>query len=232
MGNVVALPPVQGGTDPSLVPILEQGYKLWRVVNERRHGGRLPAPVLVIASNSRLKDANRLGWCSTDRVWTKAKTQEQVGAAAGAFEVGLASEHLHRSVEAICVTWLHEFAHYGNWSQGIVDANPNTQYHNKRFKEECERLGLEVFQVNGRGWAGTKAGPAARQLIADAGIDESVFTWVRLGQGGGAGRKKQPTKMKKWACACTNVRCAVDLAAICTKCGQPFVNQTPEEEED
>ena len=34
---------------------------------------------------------------------------------------------------------------------------------------------------------------------------------------------KQSTKLKKWTCGCTNVRCAVDLDAACNKCGQDFL---------
>ena len=34
---------------------------------------------------------------------------------------------------------------------------------------------------------------------------------------------KPKSKMIKWSCSCTNVRCAVTLAALCTKCGGAFV---------
>jgi hypothetical protein len=40
--------------------------------------------------------------------------------------------------------------------------------------------------------------------------------------------KKQPTKMKKWSCGCTNVRCAVALKAFCEKCGEKFTLQSSE----
>jgi len=31
------------------------------------------------------------------------------------------------------------------------------------------------------------------------------------------------SKLKKWSCGCTNVRCAVELRAWCCRCGKPFV---------
>lgn len=216
-----------------LIPLLEQGYKLWRVVNEVRHAGKLPDPLLVVASNSRLKDQNRLGWCTIDKVWTQAKTQADVKEAPGAFEVGLAAEHLHRPVDGILATWLHEFAHYGNWANGIHDANPNTQYHNGKFKAEAERLGLVVEKTEGRGWAHTTLGPGARELIAKANLDESVFAWCRLNGAAGAGRAKQPTKMKLWMCACgTKIRAAKELHIRCEECGELFKRPDEEGEED
>jgi hypothetical protein len=33
---------------------------------------------------------------------------------------------------------------------------------------------------------------------------------------------KGDSKMRKWSCQCTNVRCAVELRAQCNKCGHAF----------
>ena len=49
-------------------------------------------------------------------------------------------------------------------------------------------------------------------------IDKTVFNYARLE----TNKKKAPTKMKKWSCGCTNVRCAVILEAYCEKCGSSF----------
>ena len=35
-------------------------------------------------------------------------------------------------------------------------------------------------------------------------------------------KEKQPTKMKKWSCGCTNIRVAVELHAVCTSCENIF----------
>ncbi len=37
--------------------------------------------------------------------------------------------------------------------------------------------------------------------------------------------KRPGSKLKKWSCGCTNVRVAVELDALCRRCGRPFALQ-------
>lgn len=200
----------------SLAPLLAESQRLFHLVNDTHYNGALPDPVIVIASNGRLK--NRLGWCTVDKIWTDRADEER-------FEIGLAAEHLHRPPEDTCCTLLHEFAHYFNFFNGVKDCNPRTQYHNQSFKAEAERLGLIVTQDPKRGWAVTTVGDEARALLTKAQLDPTAFDWARIAFD--AAPKKQPTKMVKWRCGCTNIRAAVQLNAVCQTCNQPFACAAP-----
>ena len=79
-------------------------------------------------------------------------------------EINITADTLKRSVEEICETVIHEMAHYKNNDEDIVDCNAN-QYHNKAFKKRAEEFGLEVEKVKNRGYARTKLGERAANLV-------------------------------------------------------------------
>ena len=72
-----------------------------------------------------------------------------------------------------------------------------------------------------RGWAYTsiEKGGIAEKALNKIDINRDVFIYQRKEQGS---KVKAPTKMKKWSCGCTNVRCAVELDAYCKKCVNYF----------
>lgn len=68
------------------------------------------------------------------------------------------AEHLNRNPADIVETLLHESAHALNFARGIKDCSRN-QYHNRRFKEAAEEVGLLVEQVPHYGFALTQLRP-------------------------------------------------------------------------
>ena len=79
-------------------------------------------------------------------------------------EINITADTLKRDVEAICETLIHEMVHYKNNVEEIVDCNAN-QYHNRHFKKRAEEFGLEVEKVKHRGYARTKLGEKAANLV-------------------------------------------------------------------
>ena len=134
-------------------------------------------------------------------------------------EVNFSAEALNRPVEFIVATAVHELAHLWAHSLGLKDCSTAGR-HNKVFKQHAEALGLVVASpMDHWGYAYTHASPdllarMAHELQPDVG----KFALFRLGQGS----RKAPTKMKKWGCGCTIVRCATDLDATCDRCGGMF----------
>jgi len=57
------------------------------------------------------------------------------------------------------------------------------------------------------------------EKVKDAHLDPEAFSLFRIG----TQQKKQPGKMKKWSCGCTNIRAATEVEAFCHRCGQPFL---------
>ncbi len=70
-------------------------------------------------------------------------------------EVVVIAEYLDRGVEDILDTLLHEAAHALNFARKIHDCS-RSQYHNAKFKEAAEALGLEVTKVKHYGYALTR----------------------------------------------------------------------------
>jgi hypothetical protein len=120
--------------------------------------------------------------------------------------------------EEIAQVLVHEMAHYANFLDGIGDCPPN-QYHNRPFKSHAESVGLVVEKTSSRGWAHISLGPGLLARVQEVNLDADAFSLFRKG----AGRKKQPTKMKKWRCGCTNIRAATEVDACCNACGEAFV---------
>lgn len=79
-------------------------------------------------------------------------------------EINITADTLKRSVEDVCETIIHEMAHYKNNVNKIEDCNRN-QYHNKHFKKQAEQFGLEVSRMRNKGYALTKLGEKASNMV-------------------------------------------------------------------
>ena len=86
----------------------------------------------------------------------------------------------------------------------------------------AEALGLQGphGRLPGRGWAYTEATEELARLIHDdLQPDYRAFQLFRLAF---QDKPKSPVKTARWRCACTTVRCATALDALCQLCGEPF----------
>ena len=172
--------------------------------------GKLENILITLQTKGR---GNFAGWCWAEK-WVSKESSHT--------EINISAEYLTAGYETIMEVLIHEMAHAINSQNGIKDCS-KTQYHNKHFKASAELAGLHV--ENGKkGWAYTsiEKGGIAEKALNEIDINRDVFIYQRKEQGS---KVKAPTKMKKWSCGCTNVRCAVELNAYCQDCGIPFVLQ-------
>ena len=93
-------------------------------------------------------------------------------------------------------------------------------YHNKQFRQKLLGLGL-IVKPNGCQSYMPPPTPFF-DLLSEYNID---IPQVGAVGGNAAPEIKLPgqSKLKKWSCDCTNVRCAVELHAKCLRCGKIFV---------
>jgi hypothetical protein len=68
-------------------------------------------------------------------------------------EVFITAEGLDRGAGDVLATLLHEAAHAIAHKRGIKDTSRQGRYHNQRFKEIAEELGLEVCRDRQIGWS-------------------------------------------------------------------------------
>ena len=134
-------------------------------------------------------------------------------------ESNFVAEQLYSPVEEIVGTAVHEIAHLWAHSLDLKDCSASGR-HNKVLKEHAEALGLVCEPTRDyRGFAYTGASPELLARIREElQPDVAKFALFRLGQGS----RKSPTKMSKWMCGCTTVRCATCLEAACARCGKAF----------
>ena len=165
-----------------------------------------PKPVIAIQAKG---NKNASGWFVENK-WENGDTDAIA-------EITISAEHLKGEPEDIAETLIHEMVHYANHLEGIIDCS-SFQYHNKHFKERAELVGL-IVEKGKRGWAYTKLGDELREKVRNVYLDPKAFSLFRTG----IKQNKQPTKMKKWSCGCTNIRAATEVKAVCHRCGRQFI---------
>jgi hypothetical protein len=137
-------------------------------------------------------------------------------------QVTLCLETFREGIEQIVETIIHEVGHAHNRLAGIRDCNANI--HNLRFKDTAEQFGLIVEKGGASvGWGITRMGSELRdavfnELKPDARLFQLMVQTRKP-------KTKPPTKMVKWSCDCTIVRCATALDATCGECGEVFAQE-------
>ena len=151
------------------------------------------------------------------------------------YELNIAAEVLHYPIEETLDTMLHEMVHLYCKENGIQDVSRGGKYHNKRFKAEAERVGLECYETEKYGW-NTKPSDRMIQYALD-----NDWTEIMLGRethgtlrmptgsqtatpvpvGGG----KRPSSTRKYICPVCgqSIRATKDVNIICGDCMIPMV---------
>lgn len=185
----------------SICPAILELERVYDIIADR-YKFKAPRPVITIQSKGRGKT---LGWHWTEK-WSNGDIKLS--------EINICAEVLDRNpIE----TLIHEMAHYHNCIDKIPDCSAS-QYHNKAFRERAENYGLNVLKVDRFGWAMTYMSDKLKLVVKEMNIDYKVFKLVRKE----SNKIVAPTKMKKWDCGCTVVRCATVLSAVCELCKNNF----------
>ena len=138
----------------------------------RRRHPEIPAVVIIIASGTGGKHT-RLGYHAPGR-WNVAGEQRA--------EIMISGEGLRRSAREVLGTLLHEAAHALAAARGIQDTSRQGRYHNTRYAQLAQELGIEVGKNTSLGWSlttvpdshrprlrGPDPGPARRHDLVAAG---------------------------------------------------------------
>jgi hypothetical protein len=112
-------------------------------------------------------------------------------------------------------TLLHECLHAWQQAHGSPSGG---NHHNREFRDKAASLGL---LIDTRGYMRYAPDSLFFQFL---GRYELAVPHLQV-ESPEPPRIPGQSKMKKWSCACTNIRCAVaDLRGRCLKCGQMFVH--------
>jgi hypothetical protein len=104
---------------------------------------------------------------------------------AGLPEVLIAREGLHRGGEGTFGTLLHEAVHALNAALKVKDHSRGGRYHNAKFKDRAESLGLDVHRMEPYGWARTTFRPETIQAFETsiAKLDGAIRVYMRAFSG-------------------------------------------------
>lgn len=198
--------------------------KMYTHINADFFGGTLPVPIITVQSKP-----GTFGHCSTAKVW-KRKGDD-------AYELNIAAEVLSYPIEETLDTMIHEMVHLYCRENGIKETSRGGKYHNKRFKEEAEKRGLECFQTEGYGWNTRPTDKLVEYALGKGWSEIEMnrggiqFPGIRTGATGTAATGpqiqggKRPSSTRKLQCPCcgNSVRATKTVRIMCMDCNEQMI---------
>lgn len=196
--------------------------KIYNTLNADKFSGVLPTPIITVQSKP-----GTYGHCSRGKVWRRKDGE--------AYEMNIAAEALSTEIEELLDTMLHEMVHLYCRENDIQEVSRGGKYHNKRFKELAEQVGLACYKTEGYGW--NTMGHGNDGLVEYA--LEKGWSEIKIARGapglslGGIGsgtatmqsegrerREKAPSSTRKYQCPkCGNsVRATKAVNILCGDC--------------
>lgn len=222
---------------------------MYNIANKHfaRHGLRITLPVLVTIQSK--GKHNAYGWVTTQKSWVNGNGEDL------AYELNVAAETLARPTADVFNTIVHEMCHLVNIQRGVQDCT-NSQRHNKKFKEICDKVGLYCEQMGRYGWAAThepnKNSDELKNVLAEymGSGDATALEMqrkdyaVKVTKGGSgeegaggetgtsAGTKKRKSNQIKYVCPhCgTSVRATKQVRIMCADCMELMIPEVKNED--
>lgn len=148
------------------VRFLEEAFD---VLNEKYFESALQNIAITIQSTPRAH-GHFTPWNSWDNEGKKMK------------EINIGAESLCRPVAEIIATLMHEMVHFYCHVKGMKDTSRNHTYHNKRFKEECEKRALIIDKGVGIGYSVTAPTEELISLVDEMGWNNRVKLYRKSGK--------------------------------------------------
>ena len=199
--------------------------KMYNVLNLDKFGGALPVPVITVQSKP-----GTYGHCSRARIWQRKEENT--------YEMNIAAEQLSAPIEEIIDTLLHEMVHLYCRENEIKEVSRGGKYHNKKFKELAEKVGLKCVDTGIHGWNTVGTGnDALIEYALEKGWNEimlnreSVGARIRIPGAGTAhdgepvreGKRPSSTRKLKCPCCGNSVRATKVVNIICGDCMEKMI---------
>lgn len=202
--------------------------RMFNVIDTELFGSFLPETVITVQHRP-----DSYGHSSTRAVWKKSGED--------AYELNISDWVLALPIEETLDTMIHECVHLYCKVKGIQDVSNNGYYHNKRFKEEAERVHLKCAHAGKYGWNTEATGNdwliefalahdwSEFQTFRPHDLNELLTGMIPTGQtqtqtNVADGGKKTGSYIR-WKCpGCGNIiRSTKKVNVICGDCQVPFI---------
>lgn len=192
----------------SMSGAVKQLERMFTVLNKDKFDNELPMPIITV-----MKKPGTFGHMSMGKVWKQDET--------GNYELNIEASHLGDPIEQIIDTMIHEMVHLYCNIKDIQDVSRGGKYHNKRFKQEAEKRGLQCFECGQYGW-NTKPHDGLIEYALSKG-------WTKIQLGREKERRRleggrKPSSTRKYICPCCNmsVRATKVVNIWCGDCNCPM----------
>jgi hypothetical protein len=125
-------------------------------VSIRQRHPEIPNVMLVVGASGKRPGASGLNLGTFSPKSWESKTAEH--------EIVISGESLKNGPADVLATLLHESAHALAEKRGIKDTSRQGRFHNKRFRELAEEVGIEVEHSKTLGWSTTTLPPETAKL--------------------------------------------------------------------
>ena len=141
---------------------LEEAFKK---INKQWYNNALEMPVITLAPMGKNKS---YGWCTTWKAWTDGETEN--------YEINICADYASRPWKDTITTMMHECVHLYNIMQKVQDCSRGGTYHNKKYKAEAERRGLNVESTPKYGWTVTTMNKDATKWYSETFQEEKIIS--------------------------------------------------------
>ena len=201
------------------------GYleKMYRQLNADKFNNELDEPIITIMSTP-----SAYGHVTCGKVWRSKDTSR--------YELNIGAGTLDRPIENVVSTLLHEMVHIYNLQHDIQDCSRGNTYHNKRFKEKAESVGLVIEYDKRIGWSVTSPSESLIEYICTQGWEDILMNRqesIRIRTGGGKATdgdsegapSKKPSSTRKYQCPCCgmSVRATKTVNILCGDCHEQML---------
>lgn len=196
----------------------------------RRRHRELPEVVVIIGPGDHGK-RRKWGHFSPGRWARSARSSAAATEVERVHEVLLAGESLERDAAETVGTLLHEAAHALAEARGVKDTSRKGQYHNGKYRQVAEEIGLDVAKHPRIGWSLTTLRPETAEAYAVEieGLRATQEATRNARRRWGGEEKAAARKRTMWACGCSEPRRfalakreAEKAPIICAACESEF----------
>ena len=197
----------------TLTTPLAQLENLFDTINKSLFDGRLIRPVITISPDT---TRGAYGWFTPAKIWNEGEDNHH--------EINICAEYLARPIIQVAETLIHEMVHLHCHFAGIKDTSNRGHYHNKRFAQECEKIGLHCQKMEKYGWASTSLSDELRAKLETLDLKQ-----IDLHRVGSTAQKSTAQKKSSIKYVCPEcgaiVRATKKVRILCADCNVPFIEE-------